>query len=353
MSKKKLMVIASLFVLAMLALSACAGAAGPAGTTGPAGPAGKDGVAGPAGPAGKDGTAGKDGVAGVDASTTCKDCHNDTSTLTGKAEAWSHSVHGSGAAFAYAGGNPACTGCHSGSGFSAAIAAGVPNSAAQKSALANPSRIDCRACHQIHTTYTKADWKLEKADAVKLIAVKDATFDGGMGNLCANCHQQRTAFPEAKDGKVAVDSTHWGGHHGPEAALLLGVGGVGADGKPSAHYKVENTCVGCHLGGAGADANHSFMPVVGTCVKCHPDAKSLDVKGKMTETKAKLEKLKVALTGKGLLDAKGVIVPGSYKPEYAAALWNYLLVEEDKSDGVHNETYANALLDVSLANLAK
>jgi hypothetical protein len=230
----------------------------------------------------------------------------------------------------------------------------VANTAAQKSALANPSRIDCRACHQIHTTDTKADWKLEKVTPVTLIAVKGATFDGGMGNLCASCHQQRTGFPAAVDGKVTVDTTHWGGHHGPEASLLLGVGGAGLDGKPTSHYsKVENTCVTCHLGGAGPDANHSFVPVVGTCVKCHADAKSLDVDGKQTAIKKQLEAVKAALTAKGLLDAKGVIVPGKYSPEYAGALWNYLLVEEDKSDGVHNPVYAAALLDLALKNLAQ
>jgi hypothetical protein len=267
-------------------------------------------------------------------------------------EAWSTSVHGSGTAFAYAGGRTDCTGCHSGSGFSAAVAAGVNNADAQDAVLANPSRIDCRACHQIHETYTSKDWALETTDPVKLIAL-DATYDGGMGNLCANCHQQRTAFPEATDGKVSVTTTHWGGHHGPEAALLLGTGGAGLEGKPAAHYSVENTCVTCHLGGAGPDADHSFMPVVATCQQCHSGAEDLDVNGKMTEIKDQLEQVKTALTTKGLLDKDGVIVVGDYPTDYAAALWNYLFVEEDKSDGVHNYTYAKALLDAALTNLSK
>ena len=123
--------------------------------------------------------------------------------------------------------------------------------------------------------------------------LSDATFDGGMGNLCANCHQMRAVLPDAKDGKITVGA-RFPGHHGPEAPLLLGIGGLGVDtkplvGTPSPHYKVENTCVGCHLGGAGADANHSFMPVVATCVKCHTDAKDLDVKGEQTAIKKQLD----------------------------------------------------------------
>ena len=286
------------------------------------------------------------------ANLSCTGCHNDTSQLTGKVTAWETSVHGSGPAFAHAATNPTCTGCHSGSGFSAAVAAGVNNADAQDSALANPSRIDCRACHQIHTTYTTDDWALETTDPVTLIA-SDATYDGGMGNLCANCHQQRTAFPAATDGMVNVDSTHWGGHHGPETALLLGVGGAGGvEGKPSPHYQnVKDTCVTCHLGGAGPDASHTFVPNVATCQTCHSDATSLDVNGVQTEITDKLTQVEDALKAKGLMDDTGTIVVGEYPEAQAAALWNYLLVEEDKSLGVHNSTYANALLDAALAAL--
>jgi hypothetical protein len=349
MTKKKMLFMFGLIVLAALVLAACAGAPG---ATGPVGPVGPAGPAGPVGPAGAAGPAGPAGPAGADASTTCKDCHTSGTTLTGKVTAWSTSVHGSGPAFAIAGEEAACVGCHTGSGFAEALAAGTNNTAGLKTADPNPTRIDCRACHQIHTTYTAKDWALKIIDPVKLIA-SDATYDGGMGNLCANCHQQRTAFPEATDGKVAVNSTHWGGHHGPETALLLGVGGAGVTGTPGPHYKIENTCVTCHLGGPGPDANHSFVPQVSTCVQCHTDATSLDIDGEQTAITAQLDKVAKALTAKGLLDAKGVIVVGNYPTEYAAALWNYLLVEEDKSLGVHNPPYAKALLDAALTNLSK
>jgi hypothetical protein len=251
----------------------------------------------------------------------------------------------------YAGGRPSCNGCHSGSGFSDRIAQGIKTSDI-KTADPNPSHIDCRACHQIHKTYTSDDWALETNAPVKFEAI-DATFDGGNGNLCANCHQTRTPFPAATDGNVKVDSTHWGGHHGPEATLLLGVGGAGGvEDKPAAHYtSVKDTCVGCHMGGSGPDAYHGFVPNVATCVTCHADAKSFDVNGVQTEVKDKLEKVKVALIAKGLMDKDGVIVVGDYPEAQAAALWNYLLVEEDKSEGVHNADYANALLDQALEAL--
>ncbi len=331
MSFKKLLLLLGTLVAAAVLLAACGGTPGPAG---PAGPAGPEGPAGP--PA-------------MASDLSCTECHNDTNVIDGKANSWAASVHGSGIATAYAGGRTDCAGCHSGNGFSAAIAAGIDNAAPQESADVNPSRPDCRACHQIHTSYTGDDWALETTDPVTLIASGD-TYDGGEGNLCANCHQPRTAFPEATDGMVTVSSTHWGAHHGPEAVLLLGTGGGGGvEGSPSAHYStVENTCVHCHLGDG---ANHSFMPTVDACTVCHADATSLDINGVQTEVEAKLEEVKAALTAKGLLDAEGTIVVGDYPEDQAAALWNFLLVEEDKSLGVHNSTFTNALLDAALEAL--
>ena len=346
MSKKKIFIIAGLLILAALALAACSAPTavpGPAGAVGPAGPAGPAGAVGPAGPA---------GPAGADAAATCTDCHDSGSNITGKVDAWSTSMHGEGEAFAHAGGNAACTGCHSGSGFSAAIASGTDVAAAQESAMVNPSRIDCRACHQIHETNTTADWALATTAPVKLVAA-DMTYDSGDANLCASCHQQRTAFPAAKDGKVSVTSTHWGGHHGPVAEMMLGIGGAGVEGKPGAHYNVQDNCVTCHMGSLDENSNHAFTPNVATCQSCHADAKDFNVNGSQDDITAKLEEVKTGLTAKGLLDKDGVIVVGDYNEGYAAALWNYLLVEEDKSMGVHNPTYANALLDTALENLSK
>jgi hypothetical protein len=218
-----------------------------------------------------------------------------------------------------------------------------------KTADPNASRIDCRACHEIHTTYTGDDWAL-RATAATSIEILDVTYDGGKGNLCASCHQPASAFPAATDGLVTVDSTHWGAHHGPVASMLMGVGaGGGVEGSPSSHATmVEDTCVTCHMGEGMA---HNFAPNVATCTTCHADATNFDINGAQTEIETKLEEVKAALTAKGLLDAEGTIVVGDYPEAQAAALWNYLMVEEDKSMGVHNPTYANAMLDAALEAL--
>ena len=134
--------------------------------------------------------------------------------------------------------------------------------------------------------------------------------------------------------------------------MILGTGGAGAvTGAPSPHYStVKDTCITCHMGGAGPNASHSFAPNVATCVSCHPDATDFNMNGAQTELDAKIDTLKADLITAGLLDKTGAIVAGNYPEAQANALWNYLLVAvEDKSNGVHNMPYAEALIDASLA----
>ena len=338
MSIKKLIVLAGIVIIAVFFLAACAGATGPAGVAGPAGPAGPAGATGPAGAPPKS------------TDLTCTQCHNDTTLISGPQTSWSTSVHATGIAFGIAGTRSTCTGCHTGVGFSDRMAAAQTNPDKFTTVYANPTRIDCRACHNIHTTYTKDDFSLKTTAAVPLYALTGATYDGGMGNLCANCHQPRTAIPAAAaDGTINVDSTHWGAHHGPEAAMLMGVGGSpDVAGVPSSHYKtVTDTCVACHMGGEAV--NHTYVPNVAYCQTCHAGAKDFDMKGAVTALDKKIAEVKTALTTAGLFDAQGNIVVGSYPAPKASALWNYLLVTEDKSHGVHNMDYANALMDAALA----
>ena len=339
MSIKKTIILAGVLIIGLFFLAACAGATGPVGPAGPAGPIG------PTGPTGTDGK--------MPSATdlTCTQCHNDTTLITGPATSWATSVHATGPAFAIAGTRSTCTGCHTGVGFSERIAAGITNPNDFTTVYANPTRQDCRACHQIHTTYTKADFALETTAAVPLFALQGVTFDGGMGNLCANCHQARTAVPATDaDGTIKVDSSHWGPHHGPEAEILTGTGGAGVAGTPGPHYlTVPDTCITCHMGGEAV--NHTYTPNVAYCVKCHADAKNFDMNGKVTEVDGKMAALKAALTAAHLLDTDGNPVVGTYPAAKANALWNYILIDQDKSHGVHNMPYVNALLDAALAAL--
>ena len=282
---------------------------------------------------------------------SCTECHNDTTLIAGKEAAWSESVHGTGEAFVR-GTSADCAGCHSGGGFSAMVAAGG-NPSTVESGDPNPTRQDCRTCHQIHTSYTGDDWALETTDPVELFASEGVTFDGGEGNLCANCHQARRGFPAAEDGMITGISSHWGPHHGPQASMLMGVAGAGAEGKPSSHATlVENTCVTCHL---GEGASHTFEPDVANCQGCHADIEDFDFSGLQTKVQAQLDQIGEALVAEGVLSENtpdGHPTVTEAPENVAIALYNWIYIaHEDKSLGVHNPAYTQALLDASFEAL--
>lgn len=347
MSRKKVFVLLGLFVVAAALIAACGGKPEPA----PAGPPGPAGPAGPAGPQGEP------GPAMTIEDITCTECHNDTSIITGKKAAWEESLHGSGVAFIEEGPRNTCAGCHSGATFSAMIAAGQ-NFTQVESGDANPTHQDCRTCHQIHTTYTSEDWALETTEPVTF-AVSGLTYDGGNGNLCANCHQARRYLEDFASqntpGSFESTSPRFNPHLSVQGDILLGSGGAGVEGEPGAHYaSVENTCVGCHM---GEGDNHMMAPQLTTCQGCHADAENFDVNGAQTAVEERLAELETALLGAGLLtraeDGTVSTVPGTYDEAQAIALWNYNTIHEDASRGVHNPNYVNALLDAAFEALGQ
>jgi len=277
----------------------------------------------------------------------CTDCHDDTSLITGKQTAWEESGHGTGEAYAR-GTSASCAGCHSGGAFSMMIAAGQDPGEVQ-AGDPNPTRQDCRTCHEIHTTYTGADWALETTSAVALYEIPGSTFDGGEGNLCANCHQPRRDFPVAENGMITGISEHWGPHHGPQAAMMLGVAGP-AGGSASVHYGVvQDTCVGCHL---GDNDGHTFDPIEDVCQSCHPDADGFDVDGVQTEVQARLDAIGDVLVAEGALTENNVdghptedAIDNGLPTDLGEALYIWIYIaHEDKSLGVHNPAYTDFML---------
>jgi hypothetical protein len=215
-------------------------------------------------------------------------------------------------------------------------------------------------------TYTKEDFALTGGEQPVELEYSDGTFDGGAGSLCAECHQIRNPQPEVKDGTVAIVSSRYGTHYGVQAQMLLGIGGLGLTGDESPHYtKVEDTCVACHM---GAEYNHTYLPKAPRCQECHTDAKNFDVNGVQTEVKAMLEELHTIFVDKKLLnpetDLWGIYdaASGTFKnpsadapltvPEdVAQAMWNYKFITYDSSDGVHNSSYATAMLEAALETM--
>jgi len=335
-------ILAALVLVALLAgLAGCTGETGATGATGSQGPKGDQ------------------GDPGEDATVACQACHDEAGTVSAKQIQWAESGHGEGEAWEYAGGRNNCTSCHSGTGFVTWTAAGGPTSAT----VADPNNtpIDCRTCHNIHTTYTGADFALTTTAPVAMIIDATKTYDAGKSNLCANCHQARTAAPVFAAGASAqnvnhIPSTHYGPHHGPQAPMLLGINGYGGDGEASPHYsQVEDGCVTCHMAddATHGEGGHTFVPTLEGCQSCHAGLDTFDRHDVQTETQELLDELKALLIQSGALNADGSVnTTAEISDDTVGAYFNWIYVLEDGSLGVHNSFYAKELLEKSIADLS-
>jgi hypothetical protein len=351
-----LLSIASMLFFAMLIMSSCEGPQGPQGPAGPAGPQGEQGIQGEQG---EPGTA------------TCVECHDDSQLLFAVSTQWELSGHATGGN--YVRNHSDCATCHTSQGFLMRLEMNDAQDLGQD--IQNPNPINCYTCHSIHDTYTTSDWAFTKSDAVTFWD-GGGTKDFGNANLCASCHQNRPTDlvldPTATaDDSVTVTSPYWGPHHGPQGNLLAGTdaGGVEFTGTASytnsLHSGITNGCVDCHM----ADIAYGSYPAAGGhtmnitytyhggteynvngCTDCHGsteaeiDALVAATEALEAEIEADLASLSAKLVTRGVLNG-GRVVPKKMKTIEASAVWNYLMVEEDRSFGTHNPKYIRALLN--------
>lgn len=324
---------------------------------------------GPAGPAGADGVDGVDGTNGADGQITCLACHSGT-TMDQKKSEFAMSEHSVGAiAVDYAGGRAGCAQCHSDQGFQAYATLGIKDQS-----VANPGAWVCATCHGLHKTFETGDYALRLVGPVKSNIDPNYTFDfKNNSNLCVNCHQARTAEPnKAAPGETfKITNTHYGPHHGPQGNVVAGVGFAeiaGTIAYPAAgsskHY--AGACTSCHMApfSASKQGGHSLVPSLDACNTCHGVTdKNYDHNGKQTDIAAKLVQLRDKLIALGVVSATPdpadstiiVYAPivGTYPMIQAQAYYNWIGLEEDRSEGAHNPVYVNALLVNTLAALNK
>lgn len=354
-------------IVAALAVTACEGPegpTGPGGSTGAAGPAGAAGAAGPVGPAGQD------------ANENCTQCHEDATDLFARQVQYAASTHRQGGNFER-GNSASCAACHAHEGYMERIAAGTTAPAA---GIENPSPINCRTCHQIHTTYTSADYALTSTAPVVLFNTSDGTVDYGAaaGNLCAQCHQARAlTAPVIGGADVTITSSRYGYHHGPQAQVVGGVGAVEFTGSESilggvhTHGDATNplnakVCATCHMAtpyGAQAGGHTWFMSYdyhghttdnVAGCQTCHKSADDFNYMSDVpTQVAALLGSVETELLRLGIKAAPGTVyaVKGTYAPELAGAFLNWQMFTEDRSMGLHNPPYVIRVLTNTLETL--
>lgn len=304
---------------------------------------------------GEPGEDGMDGVDGVNGTTECAACHS-ISVSEGVHSSYLYSGHAAGGAVGYAGSRAACAECHSNEGYIDYVTTGSTNEMGYE----NPTPISCTTCHGEHKTFDFEnegfDYALRMFRPVELMTDPSYTINyEGTSNNCAFCHQPRRLPPEDNGmGLFEVTSSHWGPHHGPQSTFLEGIQGAEISGTndypeiASAAHRQGSDCVSCHMGEPSGeiDGMHTFIPTTTACTTCHSSG--------IPDSVAGLEEDMVALGL--LLEDIGIIhdghpVEGTYKIDEAEAAWNYLLVMEDASEGIHNPSYARALVKNSLEAL--
>ncbi|MHB8871967.1 MAG: hypothetical protein ACYC5G_05945 [Candidatus Doudnabacteria bacterium] len=321
---------------------------------------------GPMGPAGADGTNGTNGVDGDAGTVTCLACHSGDKIDQKKAE-FAMSEHSVGAvAVAYAGGRQACARCHSSQGFIEYATLG-----AVAGDISNPSAWECATCHGLHKTFEATDFALRLGSAPVASNI-DASYSFDFknnSNLCVNCHQARTAEPNIATPGAAtfkIASPFYGPHHGPQGNVVAGVGFAEIPGTVtypapgSSKHFAAGACTACHMADfTNKQGGHSLIPSVAACNKCHnaTDAE-YDHGGVQTDVLAKLDQLRDKLVELGVVAHDTVadtytVKVGTYPMVQAQAFYNWIGLEEDRSEGVHNPVYVRALLLNTLEALNK
>lgn len=320
---------------------------------------------GPSGTAGLDGADGIDGIDGIDGtdgqngSVTCLACHSGTTISAAKFQ-YAASVHKAGVNVAYAGGRSSCAQCHSSEGF---IEHHTNGSVASN--ISMPSAITCETCHVLHTTFEYTDFDMRASAGVTLKFDETTTLDlGDNSNLCINCHQSRRGEPNLTnpgEETFRITSTHYGPHHGPQANVFAGLGFAEIEGPVS--YPVQGTskhlqyasCTTCHMGDyANKQGGHTWNPTIASCNACHA-TEDFDYGGVQFDMEEKLLELRDLLIVAGVVAGDDVDgyhpVVGTFPMDHARAFFNWTGLDEDRSLGVHNPQYVNALLTNSIEAL--
>ncbi|MDP2956193.1 MAG: hypothetical protein Q8N53_07215 [Longimicrobiales bacterium] len=366
--RKPWSLLAAALLLAVFA-AACEGPIGPAGPSGPAGPTGSAGANGANGPAGPAGPAGKNGA---DANQTCTQCHAGNVVLYGKQLQYASSQHAMGGNFTR--NTTTCAVCHTHQGFLERL---PTNAQATAATIVDPVPQNCRTCHQIHKTFTSADFALTATTPFALW-VGGATIDLGAqaGNLCARCHQMRTLTPVPTLGGPAVTltSTRYGWHYSPVANVMTANGAYKFTGPATiptvTHVHGDKSfnpgiCATCHMASAvGVDRGGHTLKMfsvsttgavsqnIAGCVECHKTVTSFNHFGLRADVDKLLDDVDNELIRIGIKTAGNHYVkPGTYKADVVAGFLNWYLFEEDKSHGIHNPPYARAVLTNTLAKM--
>ncbi len=273
-----------------------------------------------------------------------------------------------------------CIRCHDGRGFVNFTKGITTNTTGM--IQADQKMITCASCHDPHGNDNEASLRFTPTGSDTL-ANGETYTEGGKGQTCMNCHKSRKSGTTYAPTKVT--SSHWGPHQSVQSDVFLGKNAAdfGKGYNTSPHkFALENACVDCHMyatvdtGNVNRDkvGGHSFslhnsetdFDYTKPCENCHGPKNSFDEfmaasdydrDGQKESVRAEIEsllsELRMGLPPIGIDSISWQDLRDSNNVNYNKAYFNYQLIENDGSKGMHNTRFAVDVLTQSLVAIGR
>ena len=236
--------------------------------------------------------------------------------------------------------------------------------------------IGCPTCHDPHSNSNTAILRNRPTNSDTL--ANGYHYAGGNGKVCLDCHKSRsnsTTYVQTR-----VTSSHWGPHSGTQGDILLGQNAA-TFGYPlisGSHANITDACVQCHMAPTADTGTpswsrvgeHTFKMIdsvnnydnVNGCLGCHPGVTKFsdfmapyDFAGVghtadwQTEVAAAIENMARALPHTGVDSVSwSLIAADSNNVNLRKVYWNYQMLKNDGSYGIHNPFYVLSIYNASM-----
>ncbi|HET9552249.1 MAG TPA: carboxypeptidase-like regulatory domain-containing protein [Anaeromyxobacteraceae bacterium] len=255
----------------------------------------------------------------------------------------------------------------------------------------------CAVCHDPHDPGTNSSIPNDVHPRINgdtpLLPGGFAAIGVGKGAVCIACHNSRNGEAVAGSGIVALHedgdptfgtlTAYAAPHEACQGDVLMGRNAYYVQGVRSAHSNIANTCAACHMEsvppppglGYPGQTNHTFAANLTICSKCHGAFDGAALQASVVAELAALQHAveaaivrvyqpgatvvflpgrvpQVTINGAAAVNLS-TVVPAANTVNtdiLAKANWNYSLIHDDFSKGVHNPSFAH---DVMFRTTAK
>lgn len=259
-----------------------------------------------------------------------------------------------------------CIRCHDAKGYINFTEGVVTNTTGMK--RASHISITCQTCHDPHGTANEYNLRNSPASSDTL-GNGFAYTVGGKGQLCMDCHKARRNNVTYQNTNI---SSTWGPHHSVQTDNFLGKNAYEFSGayQTNMHQNIiTDACVTCHMtvlpdtsvtnpNKVGAHTFRLKNPDTGyehtgACVTCHGQKSSFDdfmasadydgdgsVESIPAEVQGALRNIRILLPPVGIDSIAWQGIKASADSVlYKKAYWNYQLIANDGSNGMHNSKF--------------